>query len=499
MESKLKVLFVAAEMAPLMKVGGLGDVAGELPLKLQSMGLDVCVVIPANKDMKAAASYKGDFAVNMGWRNETCIVREALNVPVPVYLVDNYHYFGRSGVYGHQDDAERFAFFCLAVYEMMRHFEMYPDVVHLNDWHTAPLAMLLREHEREQARLSDIAVLYTIHNLEYQGISGRNVFKLFCMKDVVFKVDKVEYFGCFNAMKAGIHYSDIINGVSKTYARQMLTHECGFGLEGVLQTRNDAVRGVVNGINTANWNPETDSALYVNYNKESFRRKKENKIKLQEDLGLEVSDVPLFAVVSRLVPNKGLDLILDAARAVLKGGGQFVLLGSGEKYYENTFLKLMENRPDAVSVQLEFNDEKARRIYAASDVFLMPSRFEPCGLSQLIAMRYGSIPFVHKTGGLADTVIDEATNEGRGTGFAFEPYSAEALLTVMEKVLKCYRNQEEWNRLVYRAMDRDSSWEEPTKEYISLYHEAVEENRKRKTKKGRAILEKKGEGRGCLA
>lgn len=498
MENNLKVLFVAAECAPLIKVGGLGDVAGELPLKLKEQGVDVHIVIPSNKDIDVPTVYKGDFPVNMGFRSETCIVREVLNAPVCTYIIDNHHFFGRSGVYGHRDDAERFAFFCLSVFEMLQRFDYKPDVLHLNDWHTAPLAMLLRENEREHRELADIAILYTIHNLEYQGVSGRNTFDLFGIKDIVFKVDKVEYFGCFNAMKAGLNYADIINGVSKTFAQQMLTQEYGFGMEGVLQNRKALLRGVVNGINTDIWNPETDTTLYVPYNKGDITGKRENKSRLQKDLGLNQSDAPLFSVVSRLVPNKGLDLMIGAAEAILKEGGQFVLLGSGEKYYESTFLRLMERYPGDVSINLEFNDVKAHRIYAGSDIFLMPSRYEPCGLSQLIAMRYGTIPLVHKTGGLADTVIDEGKNAGQGMGFTFSFYSLDALLRALKKSLRYYKNSKAWTELVYRAMSRESSWESSAKEYLTLYEEARLENHKRKEKGRKSLVEKKRKGQGYL-
>jgi starch synthase len=257
-------------------------------------------------------------------------------------------------------------------------------------------------------------------------------------------------------------------------------------MEGVLQNRRNIVRGVENGINTNNWNPSTDTMIYASYDRDNLAGKLENKKELQKESGLIECDAPLFAVVSRLVPNKGLDLMLDAARDVLEAGGQFILLGSGEKYYENAFLDLLESYPGSVSINLEFNSEKAHKIYAGSDVFLMPSRYEPCGLSQLIAMRYGSIPLVHKTGGLADTVIDEAKNKGKGTGFAFNIYSSDALLNVIKITRRYYKNKADWSKLVYRAMSRDSSWESPANGYISLYNEAIQENLKRKSK-GRKV------------
>ena len=480
MDKKLKVLFVSAECAPFIKVGGLGDVAGELPLKLKELGADIRVVIPGNRDMDFPTEYKGDFPVNMGWRKETCIVREIVNAPVTTFIIDNYHYFDRQGVYGHKDDSERFALFCSAVYEMILRFDFMPDIVHLNDWHTAPIAMLLRENEREHSELSEISVVYTIHNLEYQGISDRSVFNLFGVKDVVFMVDKVEYYGCFNPMKAGINYADIINAVSKTSAKEMLTPKFGFGLEGVLKNRETSIRGVLNGINQNNWNPQTDKNIYFNYNKDDVDDKRKNKKELQKELGLNKSDAPLFSVISRLVPNKGLELMEPAFEYILKNNNQLVLLGSGERYYEKMFAELTEKYPGLVSINLEFNEEKARKIYAGSDIFLMPSRYEPCGLSQLIAMRYGTVPVVHKTGGLADTVIDEIANKGSGTGFTFSTYSKDSFIRAIKKAINHYNSRELWSQLVKRAMIKEYSWESSALEYFSIYREAKSLNYKRK-------------------
>lgn len=480
MSNKLKVLFVSAECAPFIKVGGLGDVAGELPLKLKEMGVDVRIVIPGNKDMDSPTEYKGDFPVNMGWRDETCIVREIINAPVTTLVIDNYHYFGRQGVYGHKDDSERFAFFCSAVYEMIMRFGFMPDIIHLNDWHTAPIAMLIRENEREHNELSKVSIAYTIHNLEYQGVSDRSTFKLFGVKDVVFMVDKVEYYGCFNPMKAGINYADIINAVSKTSAKEMLTSKLGFGLDGVLKSRESSLRGVINGISQNNWNPQTDKKIYFNYNKDDIGGKNKNKKNLQKELGLNNDDVPIFSVISRLVPNKGLDLMESAFEYILKNNNQLVILGSGEKYYEKMFSELTEKYPGLVSLNIEFNEEKARKIYAGSDIFLMPSRYEPCGLSQLIAMKYGTVPVVHKTGGLADTVIDETGNKGSGTGFAFGTYSDDSFIRAIKRAISLYNNTEGWSQLVKRAMIKEYSWEKSAQEYILIYGEAKANNYKRR-------------------
>lgn len=483
MENKLKVLFVASEDSNLIKVGGLGDVAGELPLKLQEKGVDVRVVIPAYEEIKAAKLYLADYPVQMGRRNETCILREAVGTPVKTWLIDNYHFFGRPGVYKHFDDAERFSFFCLAVFEMLNWVDFKPDIIHLNDWHTAPLAMLLRENGHARTQFSDTAILYTVHSMQYQGISGKYVFNLFNLPDAVFTVDKVEYYGGFNAMKAGIHYADAINAVSKTYAREMLTEQSGFGLEGVVWEQQKKLHGIINGIEVANWNPETDSSLFVNYSKNHIDKKAMNKAKLKQELGLEAGDAPLVGAVMRMVPNKGLDILESAMEAIIEEGCQFVLLGNGEKYYEYAFRRLMERYPGKLSVNLEFDPPKARRIYAASDLYAMPSKNEPCGLSQLIAMRYGAIPLVYKTGGLADTVIDEGENPGHGTGFSFSNYSSEAFLATLGKAKKAMACGEEWEALVQRAMERDSSWDEPAAQYIALYQDTMHANRERKTRR----------------
>lgn len=484
MNKKLKILFVAAECSPYIKVGGLGDVAGELPLKLKELGVDVRVVIPGNADITYPTQYVGDFPVEMGWRRETCVLRKMINAPVETFVVDNYNYLGRQGVYGHSDDDERFAFFSKAVYQMILRLGFMPDVLHLNDWHTAPLSMLIRENEQNHSQFSDISILYTIHNLEYQGIGPRGTFKLFGVRAGVFMVDKVEYYGCFNAMKAGINYSDIINAVSKSHANDMLTKEFGFGLDGVLQKKKSTLRGVINGINEQSWNPETDKALLFNYNKIDLSGKTKNKVELQKELGLEQQDVPLFSVISRLAPNKGLDLMEPAFEYIIKNNCQLVVLGCGEKYYENLFASLMERYPGQASVNLEFNSNMARRIFAGSDALLMPSRYEPCGISQLIAMRYGTIPIVHRIGGLADTIIDEYKNSGRGTGFSFVSYSGGAFNRAIKKAITLYNDKKAWTQLIKRAMNRDSSWDSAGAEYLNLYNEAKIINNKRKAEEG---------------
>lgn len=475
-----KVLFVAAEAVPLAKAGGLGDVAGELPAVIQSMGADIRVVIPAYLGIEAQTDIIGDFPVAMGAKNETCIVRSVRGAKVPTFLADNYNYFGRPGIYGHADDSERFAFFCLAVYQMLLRFDFKPDIIHLNDWHTAPLAMLVRENDKEHPQLSSVSILYTIHNMAYQGVCDRRVFSLFGLKDVVFQMDKVEYYGCFNPMKAGLNYADWINTVSPRYARQILKAEESFGLEGVLEKRKDRLSGIINGIDSVFWSPETDPLLYAPYTSEALEGKKNNKAALKEELGLTPGDKPLFGMVTRLVNHKGLDILESGIEAILKEGGQFVLLGNGEKYYEYALRRLEERNPGSVAIILEFNTEKAHRIYAACDMFLMPSKTEPCGIAQLIAMTYGAVPVVHKTGGLADTVEDYGQDPDRGTGFVFSTYTSEAFIRAIRRSLRLYeKNRAGWEALIKRAMARDSSWKASAAEYLSLYRKLIKNQGKR--------------------
>ena len=471
---KLKVLFVAAEADGLIKVGGLGDVAGELPSKLAGLGADVWLIMPAYQGIDAPARYITDFPVRMGSREETCVIKETSNSSIKTLLVENSRYFGRPSVYGYDDDPERFAFFCLAVFTLLKSLDFKPDVIHLNDWHTAPLAMLIRENSDQNPLYSSYAIVFTIHSLVYQGVCGRDVFKLYGVGDAVYKPERVEYFGAFNPMKAGIYYADRITTVSETGARDMMSKEFGFGLEGFIANRKDSICGVVNGIDFLKWDPASDAALFRQYSAENPELKRENKVKLQKELGLIATEAPLFGVVSRLAEVKGIDLLIPAIKQIVKDGGQIVVLGKGDLYYEQALKFLQEDYPENVAVRLAFDDRLARRIYAASDMFLMPSRYEPCGLSQLIAMRYGAVPVVHKVGGLADTVLDETAHEGAGTGFSFETYSPQGLIRAIKKCIRLYKtDKEKWEGLVKRAMAHDSSWEKSAGIYMSIYREAV--------------------------
>lgn len=485
---KMKVLFAAAEAAGLVKVGGLGDVAGELPQKLKGLGADIRLVMPAYRGIGTAARVVSEFTVKMGVGEETCILKEAEDTRVPVLLVGNDRYFGRPSVYGYSDDAERFAFFCLAVFQWLKDSGFKPDVIHLNDWHTAPLAMLVREREDEVPSLSDCALVFTIHNLAYQGVCGREIFGMYGVRDGAFNPDGVEFYGAFSPMKAGIFYSDRFNAVSVTGAREITTKRFGYGLDGFIGVHRRRLSGILNGIDHNAWNPETDPVIFRNYSIDNPEQKRENKRQLQKQLGLEQKDTALFGVVSRLEDIKGTDLLVPAADKIVKSGCQLVVLGRGRSAWERELKRLEQENPGRIAVSLGFDDVLARRIYAASDMFLMPSRYEPCGIGQLIAMRYGSVPIVHKVGGLADTVWDETGNTGQGTGFTFGTDSAVAFTRAIAKGIKMFRTDRAgWKKLVKRAMAFDSSWNRPAESYLALYEEAAASRAKARTKRDRTV------------
>ncbi|MCX8130017.1 MAG: glycogen synthase GlgA [Clostridia bacterium] len=481
--NKLKILFVSAEVAPFAKTGGLADVAGSLPQALAAMGNDVRVAMPRYKSIDCKMSYVTDFPVQVDYKKETCIVRETEVVfednngkkLVPVYFIDNYHYYDRDGIYCHYDDGERFAFLCNAVMEMLPRINFQPDIIHCNDWHAGPVCMILNEKYKNHSFYKNIKTVYTIHNLEYQGNFPKDVYKLFNMKEDVFVPEKVEFYGMFSFMKAGLVYADKINTVSAMYASEIQTSEYGEKLEGLLQSRADDLCGIVNGISYDYFNPSKDPRIAKNYSEENIEDKKENKYALQKELGLPVKDVPVMGLISRLAGQKGLNLVLDVIDDILALDVQFVLLGEGDPYYENAFKDIMKKYPDKVGVRIEFNASLAQRIYAASDIFLMPSKFEPCGLGQIISFRYGTIPVVRAVGGLAETVLDYDADKEIGNGFSFAEFTSEKFFSTLKRCLNLYSERPlEWQQLVKRALTSDFSWKKPSVKYMEIYRQALE-------------------------
>lgn len=478
---KKNILFVSAEVAPYAKVGGLADVAGSLPKSLAAMGHDVRVIMPCYGTIKTKMDYVTDFAVKLGEKTEPCIIRkveagfdnEGITCSYPVYFVDSYHYFKREGIYCFLDDGERYAFFCRSILDMLPEIGFRPDVIHLNDWHCGPVAMLLEEEYKKNEFYSGISTLFTIHNLEYQGNFNKDVYDLFNPQYDAFKPSKAEFYGMFSFMKAGIVYSDIISTVSDTYSKEIQTPQFGEKLDGVLRDRKDDLFGIVNGIGYEEFNPETDKHIYKNYNSQSFEEgKKLNKRELQKEAGLDAEDLPLFGIVTRLAGQKGIALIMEAFDHFMSENIQFIALGSGDPYFESFLMEMSEKFKGRVSANIGFNAALAQKIYAACDFFLMPSRFEPCGLGQLISLRYGTIPIVRKTGGLADTVRDCSLNKENGNGFMFEEYNAPALISAFDRALEFFSSSL-WNSVVKSAMEEDYSWNKPSLEYIGLYNRAI--------------------------
>lgn len=479
---KLKILFISAEVSPFAKTGGLADVAGSLPKALAALGNDVRIVMPGYRMIKRNLAYVADFPVQMGNFVETCIIRETeVNFTnggneksLPVYFTGSYRYFDREGIYCHFDDADRFIFFCKAVLEMLPRINFQPDIIHCNDWHTGPVCMLLKEQYGNNSFYSSISTVYTIHNLEYQGNFPSDVVRLFNLGHDVFSTEKTEFYGAFSFMKAGLVYADIISTVSEMYAKEIQTQQYGERLEGLLSSRSRDLFGIVNGISYEEFNPMNDPLIVKNYGVENHTDKKQNKAELQKETGLPVRDVPVIGLISRLSGQKGLNLIIDRIDSIMKHDMQFVLLGTGDEYYENEFKAIEKRYPEKVSIFTGFNIKLAQRIYAGCDMFLMPSRFEPCGLGQIISLRYGTIPVVRATGGLAETVTDYDADRVNGNGFTFTGFDPDEMLDAVERALKLYsENPEEWDKLVVKALSLDNSWTGPAQKYMDIYNLAI--------------------------
>ena len=480
---KLKILMVSAEVEPFAKTGGLADVAGALPMALKAAGHDVRIVMPRYQSISTRMNYVADFPIEMLGKEETCIVRQGAlnfeeneeNYSIPVYFIDNYHYFDRPNIYCYGDDADRFVFFDKAVLKMLPAIGFKPDVIHCNDWQTGPIPLYLKDFHSDDAYYNEIATLFTIHNLQYQGGFGKGVLPVLGLGEEYYTSEKLEFYGEVNFMKSGVLYADIINTVSRTYKNEIKTEQYGERMEGLMKAKSDSLYGIVNGIDTVAYDPEEDPKIYKNYGLKNIKAKSINKKELQLELGLPTTNVPIISMVTRLVDQKGLELIKGIMPELLKQDIQFVVLGLGDPYYENMFKEYQKEYPNKVCARIEFNDTLAHKIYAGSDIFLMPSKFEPCGLGQLIALRYGTIPLVRETGGLADTVKNFSIEEEEGTGFSFKEYSSRALLKTLVRAISVYKNVPDiWEKIVKSAMAEDFSWRNVSDNYIDLYKKAID-------------------------
>ncbi len=472
----MKVCFIAAEAAPFVKVGGLGDVIGSLPKALRELGVDARVILPLYSSInreRFGLKYKAYQFVDLGWRHSYCGIFETEVDGVPCYFVDNEQYFNRDSIYGQADDGERFAFFSKAALEILPALDFKPDVVNVNDWHTALSVIYLHVLKSSGAEFyKDMKSVLSIHNIEFQGrFNPYEMGNLFGLENKYF--DALIYNGDVNLLKGAIQLADRVNTVSETYAREILDPYFSYGLDKILTVEQGKLRGILNGIDVDKFNPKTDPMIPVNYDLKTFEDKVQNKLAFQKEMDLEVNaDIPLIGMVTRLTHQKGIDLILQASEEILKTGAQLVILGTGDAHYESALRSLEHYRHDRVRSILLFSNEMSAKIYAASDLFLMPSKTEPCGLSQLISMRYGTVPVVHRVGGLRDTVIPFTGVEGNG--FTFESFQAGDMMDAIYRAVTCfYQSPDEWKQIIKNNLQKDVSWEQSAKKYLDLYHEVV--------------------------
>lgn len=471
----MKILYATSEAAPFVKTGGLGDVAGSLPITLKEKGVDARVILPLyrciDQKYKDMMTYIDHIYIDMGWRKQYCGVFELNWCGTIYYFVDNEYYFNGDKPYDHIHlDCEKFIFFSKSVLSLLPTLDFRPDVINCNDWQTASIPVFL-DTFFDNPFYQGIKTVMTIHNLKFQGRWDLDKIKdAMAIGDYYFTGDKLEYYKDANLLKGGIAYATKVSTVSESYAREITTAEYGEGLDGLLSARSGDLVGIVNGISD-DWSPKTDSFIYKNYTARSLKQKKVNKVELQKELNLPVDENKfMVGIVSRLTDQKGLDLVAHAMEQLCEGGYQIVVLGTGDESYENMFRHFAWKYPDKVSANIYFSNELSHKIYAACDAFLMPSLFEPCGLSQMIAMRYGTLPIVRETGGLADTVMPYNEYTGEGTGFSFASYDAHSMMNVVNYAMRTYYdNPAAWEALMKNAMAKDFSWSVSADKYIELY------------------------------
>lgn len=476
---KMQIVFASAECAPFVKTGGLGDVAGSLPAALVRAGAEVIVMVPKyatiKDEYKAQMEHFADFYVSLGWRNEYCGLEKLEHDGVTYMFVDNERYFARDYPYGFFDDGERFAFFSKAITESLQHlpagFEC--DILHCNDWQTALAPVFLREFYQGLPLYDRVKTVFSIHNVAFQGQFSDTVMEdILGVAHIPAAASQLRCDACsINYMLGALRYADAITTVSPTYANEIQTPEFGEGLDGVLRERSYALQGILNGIDVAGFDPATDKRIAANYTVEDRSGKAVCKAKLQEELGLEVrDDRPLMVMVTRLTRQKGMDLVMYALDRILSGGVQVAVLGTGDRDYEDGLRYFQDKYPGTMAARIEFDPALSQRMYAAADMFLMPSKFEPCGLSQIIAMRYGTLPIVRETGGLKDTVIPYNEFTGEGTGFSFSNFNGDEMGDAVFRAARLFwDNRNAWNQLVTQAMSQDFSWTRSADKYLDLY------------------------------
>jgi len=486
MKKEMNVLIASAEIVPFAKTGGLADVVGALPIALEKVGAGVNVVMPLYKtiDQKKykLKKFGEKLSIPMAGENVEVTIKQGKmpGTKGKAFFIECEKYFDRDGMYqkngeDYIDNDERFALFSRAVVEMIKMLDEKTDVVHCNDWQTGLIPTYMSVLYGKDEFYKDISTAITIHNIAYQGIFPAETMEKIGLPWDIFTPQGVEFWGHLNYLKAGIVFADVISTVSETYANEIRsTEEFGRGLEGLLNYRGEDLYGILNGIDYSIWDPAKDDHISSNYDESDLRGKSRCKKTLQKEQNLKTDKSPLIGMVSRLADQKGFDLVAAVLEKVMGMDVQFVILGTGDPEYHEMLEEMAEKYSDKIGVNLRFDDPLAHKIYAGSDIFLMPSRFEPCGLGQMIALKYGTLPLVHKTGGLADTVIDYTEDPNQGNGFVFDEYSPEALLSAIERAVEVYSNKRKWNTIAKNAMKIDHSWKNAVRKYMDLYEKAVE-------------------------
>lgn len=481
----MKIVFVSSEVEPFAKTGGLADVAGSLPKALQKAGHDVFVFMPRYKLLERKAfgvkplTRRIRLRIGKGTKEFNIYSSTLPKSQVPVYLIDKELYFCRKDLYHENgiefpDNAERFHYFCLTVLESLKILDIKADIIHCNDWPAAVIPMYLKTLLKDDPFYQNMKTVYTIHNLAYQGVFDAETLQELGMSGETFPFDHFEFWGKANFTKSAVIHSDQVTTVSPTYSKEIQTPEYGCGLEGILQNASNKISGITNGLDYDTWNPETDRNLFANYSVSTIAKKSDNKKALLQTLNMPYSEkTPVIGMVSRMVEHKGFDLVIDSMESLVKQNLQFIILANGDPQLEQKLSNLASKFPDQIRVCLKYDPQLAARIYAGADMLLMPSRFEPCGLSQLIGLRYGTLPIVRNTGGLADTIIDVNQDKQHGNGFVFQEYSVSAMNDAINRAVSEFKTTEQWNKIRTRAMQIDVSWTKSAEEYCTMYERVL--------------------------
>lgn len=483
----MKILFVASEMTPLASTGGLADVIGSLPRELKMLGHDVRVIMPCYRTLNRLElpirKARKSIEVLSGSSSYKGFLRQTTIDDITVYLLESRDFFDRDHLYGppggdYPDNHRRFAFFCRGVLDMLKRMDFRPDILHCHDWQTALLPIILRYEHHNDPFFAGMATLFTIHNLAFQGVFPRSALEEMGLDKTCYRIERLEFYGQVNLMKGALLTANLLNTVSPTYRNEILTPELGCGLDGVLRSRRDDLVGVLNGIDTVRWDPATDRALAKNYTASSLASRQLNKQRLQKQLGLAVDpNIPLVGIVSRLAEQKGFDLIVETLPRIAAENIQLAILGEGDDRYVREFASLAQSEGKKISLSLGYNPALAAGIFAGSDIFLMPSRFEPCGLAQMVALRYGAVPVVHKVGGLADTISDERCGAKEPNGFTFDDYTATALWEALQRAVATFGDKSCWRRMVRNGMRHNFSWASSSRQYDDLYRRCLVKKR----------------------